>query len=83
MKKAEKKPKKKLKRETKNIVQYKQPHSQSSCGASREIPVAKDGMKATELQTDDKLENRSFLDRLSQSSVRGTQRSHDKSPDIV
>lgn len=44
MKKASEKKhtKKKLKKETKNIVQYKQPHSQSSCGASREIPVAKD-----------------------------------------
>lgn len=35
-----------------------------------------------QLQTDDKLENASFLDRLFQCSVQGIQRSHDNSPDV-
>lgn len=44
--------------------------------------LQKPGDPTTELQTDDKLENASFLDRLFQCSVQGIQRSHDNSPDV-
>lgn len=37
---------------------FKQLHSQPSCGASRDIPAAKDRGSKTELQADSKLENR-------------------------
>lgn len=47
--------------------QHKQLHSQPSCGASRDIPVAKDREPETELQTDNKLESR-ILDHLSAAS---------------
>lgn len=61
----------------------KSSHIHSQAAVPQETSqLQKPGDPTTELQTDNKLENASFLDRLFQCSVQGIQRSHDNSPDV-